>query len=287
MECTIVGYGKLGRALSLQLLHDGRLKQIVSSHLASTEEAKLFQTKNVEIIQDVANLKHLTNVTFLTVKDSHIAFIVEKLKTKFGEQLCEKMVLHCSGIFSDALLESLAKFGAKTASAHPLQTFFEYNPNLFKDIYWIVQTKYYDDIKPILQALGGKVVQVDFDDKTRSIYHASAVVASNFLNLLLLFAKKLIAETNLEPIVLLPLIEQTLNNNKDNFDDANFTPLTGPLTRSDINTLKRHLESFAILPKYGEIYSKLALSFSKVALHNNNITEEDFVQIEKILSSSM
>lgn len=285
MDCTVVGFGKLGRALALRLLHDGSLKQIVSSHLSETEEAKLFQTNYVEIVPDVANLKHLTNVTFLTVRDSNISSIAEKLKTKFSEQLCQKIVLHCSAIFSDEILGSLAVFGAKTASAHPLQTFYEYHSNVFKDIYWIVQTSYFDEIKLILEAIGGNAIKVDFTDNTRWIYHTSAVVASNFLNLLILFAKKLMAETKLEPKILLPIIEQTLNNNKDKFDDVNFTPLTGPLTRSDLNTLKRHRKSLAIHPDYAEIYCKLALSLSKVALLNNNITFEEFVQIEKIFST--
>lgn len=286
MECTIVGYGKLGRALSLELLSKGRLKQIVSSHLASTAEANFFQSNSVEIVPDVNDLKNPTYVTFLTVKDTNLSNIAEKLMSKFNRKLSGCIVLHCSGIYSDEILENLTKLGAKTASAHPLQTFYEFTPEVFKDIYWIVQSKYFDDIKPILELIGGKAIQVEYDENTRSIYHASAVVASNFLNLLLLFAKKLLSRTNLVPSVLIPLIKQTIVNNENNFDHTEFTPLTGPIIRSDILTIKKHFASMAHLPDYLEIYSSLVLSLSKIALLNQNISEQEFRTIEKLVSNT-
>lgn len=285
MKTAIIGFGKLGNALCQKLLEKDKLSLVVSKHLLGTKEADIFSNYGVKIYNSLSQISNIPEIIFITTTDSEIQSVTSELSSSFAKSLNGKIIIHCSGINSDEILNELEKYGALTASAHPLQTFYEYSPDIFDNIFWIVQTKHFERIFPLLEEIGGKPIKVNFDEKTRAIYHASAVVASNFLNLILLFAKKLISETKLEPSVLLPLVERTLANNKINFKDSTFTPLTGPIIRSDKLTLTKHIEGIKTLPQeFYEIYSTLVLAMSKIALVNKNISNNIFTTFENINS---
>ncbi|MCX7908933.1 MAG: DUF2520 domain-containing protein [Ignavibacteria bacterium] len=277
MKATIIGFGKLGKAISFKLFEKNLLATIVSKHFPEGE-TNIENFKNI-VVKSLKDLKEIPEVIFLTTSDSQLPKISNELAELFKDQICNKVFIHCSGIYSDEVLKPLEDLGGITASAHPLQTFYYYSPTIFDKIFWVVQTKHFDKIKGIVENIGGTAIQVDFDETTRAIYHASAVAASNFLNFLLLFAKKLIAETNLNPKILIPLIEQTLQNNESNFDEINFTPLTGPIIRADIETIEKHLNGLERLSDYKEIYLLYFLSSSLLAKINGNIQDQKFATL--------
>jgi predicted short-subunit dehydrogenase-like oxidoreductase (DUF2520 family) len=283
MEATIVGFGKLGKALSTRLFEVGKLKAIVSNHYRKEDESLNIFSRNVTITTSIKELPKLSEITFITTSDSKIDDVVKEICSEFGSSVKGKFFVHCSGIHSDDILSPLEELGGNTASAHPLQTFYNYSPGIFNNIFWIVQSKHFDKIKEVLKSIGGRAIQVYFSDEIRSVYHSSAVVASNFLNALLLFAKKLIAQTNLSPKFLIPLVEQTIKNNIENFDDPDFTPLTGPIIRSDFSTLEKHLNALGSIPEFREIYAQMCLAAASIALNNGNITKVDFNRILNII----
>lgn len=257
MKATVIGFGKLGKSLALKLEEKRKLYVIVSKHYKNLSENQKFPNKNIKVLETINELKELSDVVFITTTDNEIPLVSNEIARIFGNRTKGKAIIHCSGIYSDSILSELEEYGAITASAHPLQTFYEFSPNIFDEIFWIVQTKHFAKIQEIVESVGGTAIQVDFEDRTRSIYHASAVVASNFLNLLLLFAKKLISQTNLPPKILVPLVKQTIENNLKHFDDVDFTPLTGPIIRGDFQTIEKHLNALEQHKEMQEIYSLL------------------------------
>jgi predicted short-subunit dehydrogenase-like oxidoreductase (DUF2520 family) len=69
-------------------------------------------------------------------------------------------------------------------------------------------------------------------DDRRALYHAGAVMASNFLVTLYRTAAALVAEAGVPPESLIPLMERTIENRFE---------LTGPIARGDWETVERHL----------------------------------------------
>jgi predicted short-subunit dehydrogenase-like oxidoreductase (DUF2520 family) len=69
-------------------------------------------------------------------------------------------------------------------------------------------------------------------DDRRALYHAGAVMASNFLVTLYRTAASLVAEAGAPPESLIPLMERTIENGFE---------LTGPIARGDWETVERHL----------------------------------------------
>lgn len=283
MEYTVIGYGKLGRALSFKLLEIAHLKQIVSTHLYKTEDAEFFTANNVKIIQNVDNLNNLTDIVLLAVADLDIKQVAIELEKKFARDLQNIIVVHCSGIFSDEILSNLLPYGAITASAHPLQTFYNYHPNIFKDIFWTVESRYFDKIQPILKEIGGQPIAVNFSEQERNLYHASAVVASNYLNSVVFIAKNIIAKSGLNPEILLPLIQQTIANNITNISDKNSFPLTGPIARKDFTTLTKHLDALQMHPEMKELYILLSIATAKICSITNLLKNNDLNEILNIL----
>lgn len=284
MKATIIGFGYLGRALSHRLLELNSLQYIVSRHFSDKDQEFLPFIDRVKIVKSLKELDEITDVVFITTSDNQIPFVVDELASYFPLQIEGKIFIHCSGIHSDEILNLLKNKGGVTASAHPLQTFYQYHSKIFDEIFWIVQTEHFSIIKEILECIGGNVLKVEWDDTNRALYHASAVVASNLLNSLLLFAKKLIAQTNLNPDILVPLIVQTLKNNLDNFKDINFTPLTGPIIRSDFSTIEKHLAAMKSNSTFSKIYAEFCLASALTVFLNNNIDKQQLAMLEnKIL----
>lgn len=283
MKVTVIGFGKLGKALAMKLGEKGSLFAVVSKHYKNLPKEKGILDGKVPILSSINELDEVSDVVFITTSDNKIDQIAEEIHSHFGNKVEGKIFIHCSGIYSDKILTNLEQSGGITASAHPLQTFYEYIPNIFDNIYWIVQSKYFPIIKDIVEAVGGTAIEVHFDEQTRAIYHASAVVASNYLNSLLLLAKKLITLSHLEPSVLIPLIFRTLQNNLTKFNEPEFTPQTGPIVRGDFETIVRHIESLQQHKELKEVYSILSLGITRLALMNNDISLEISATLESIL----
>ncbi len=82
----------------------------------------------------------------------------------------------------------------------------------------------------------------ELDDSLRALYHAGAVVASNFLVTLFKAAAELVGATGAPPEALIPLMRRTIENGFE---------LTGPIERGDWETVEAHLA--AIRESYPEL----------------------------------
>jgi predicted short-subunit dehydrogenase-like oxidoreductase (DUF2520 family) len=74
----------------------------------------------------------------------------------------------------------------------------------------------------------------ELDDSRRALYHAGAVVASNYLVTLERAAGELVALAGAPPEALVPLMRRTIENGFE---------LTGPIERGDWATVEAHLEA--------------------------------------------
>jgi predicted short-subunit dehydrogenase-like oxidoreductase (DUF2520 family) len=95
------------------------------------------------------------------------------------------------------------------------------------------------------------------DDGTRALYHAGAVVASNYLVTLRRAAGALLEAAGAPPEALDPLMRRVLDNDFE---------LTGPIERGDWETVELHLEAIhASRPELEDAYRTLAEATARVA----------------------
>jgi predicted short-subunit dehydrogenase-like oxidoreductase (DUF2520 family) len=110
----------------------------------------------------------------------------------------------------------------------------------------------------------------------KPLYHAAAVVASNFLVTLMGAALRLIQQAGVSPeeafAVLNPLIEGTLANiERVGIHQA----LTGPVVRGDVQTVEAHIQAIAdTLPELLPFYTCLIHYTAAQAAETKRISEE-------------
>ena len=137
-------------------------------------------------------------------------------------------------------------------SVHPLQTFSKSRGPEQLDGAWAAVTGY----APAARARGYWLAEhfglrpFDLDDDQRTLYHAGAVMASNYVVGLHRAAARLFAEVGAPPEALVPLMRRTIDNGFD---------LTGPVARGDWAVVTAHVAALrASVPELEDAYRALA-----------------------------
>ena len=141
---------------------------------------------------------------------------------------------------------------ARRFSVHPLQTLVEGRGPEQLDGAWAAVTGETADAlsyaREVAETLGLRPF-VLADDR-RALYHAGAVMASNYLVTLHRAASRLLEDADAPPEALIPLMERTI---------ANDFELTGPIARGDTGTVERHLAAIRHAePELEPLYVALA-----------------------------
>lgn len=282
---AIVGCGKVGTALAICLTRAGyrsagfASKRISSAkHVADMVLSDHFSDVPWDITRDA-------DVVFITTPDSAITDTCNSISrnTGFADNA---VVMHCSGALASSVLAGAKTCGAWIGSMHPLQSFAsaDHKTNPFQGIIVSLEGEgpAVNTAKTIAEDLGGTVVTLLTEAKT--FYHASAVVASNYLVTLLDLAIRLIEEAGVHRQdafnLLKPLIEGTLSNiGNVGIQKA----LTGPIARGDIKILETHIEEIGCKrPELLALYKMLAFYTIDIAAAGDSITASAIQALKKI-----
>ena len=142
-------------------------------------------------------------------------------------------------------------------SVHPLQTLVTWRgPDQLDGAYGAVTAETEEARERgfwLARTLG--LEPFELQDGNRALYHAGAVVASNFLVTLYRSAARLVEDAGAPPEALVPLMKRTIEND--------FEP-TGPITRGDWPTLAAHLDALHHRrPELEPMYRALAEATSR------------------------
>src|SRR3989441_12034598 len=161
----------------------------------------------------------------------------------------EHVVLHLSGVQGQEAPGPLVTARAALGSLHPLQTISEpeLTPGRLKGAWAAVEgmPRAVEAGERIAQDLGMRPFRIA--TKSKAIYHAGAVFASNYLVVVEAIAQRLLRHAGLSDAdawaALRPLVEGTFENlTRHEPREA----LTGPVVRGDTATIVRHLQSLAV-----------------------------------------
>lgn len=259
---AIIGAGRVGSTLAYAAHRAGYT--INAIHTRSPERAGgILALTDADLLPGVSDIAQNADLIFVAVPDDVIAEI-----DAAGREAWQPGtgVVHLSGLHSAGILRYAAAAGALTGTLHPLRAIpgVVTAPDPFQGTYFGISG--HETLLPVLrifaESLGG--IAITIPDEAKALYHAAAVFASNYVVTCFAEAVHLLTTLGIAPEqaahALLPLTEGAVANLADPGLPA---ALTGPITRGDSGTLKKHQQQLAathpdLLPLY-QLLGKAAI----------------------------
>jgi predicted short-subunit dehydrogenase-like oxidoreductase (DUF2520 family) len=238
---TIIGSGHLARTLGrLWHGHGGiALRDVLSRNLDNAKAACGFigGGRPLQCYADLA----AADIFLIATPDDQIASCCEQLAAR-GMVRPGVVVFHCSGALSSTVLAAAAACGASTASIHPVRSFAspEQVASSFAGTWCGVEG---DEaalavLRPLFIAIGAQLV--DIDPAAKTVYHAAAVFACNYVVTLLDVAVQAYGHAGIPKDVAMqmmaPLVHKTV---EQVFAGGTAAALSGPIARGDTGTVEK------------------------------------------------
>lgn len=231
------------------------------------------------------DLPRLARRILIAVSDDSIATVAAQLAAGMRSGIA----LHTSGLRGPEVLDALAACGVACGTLHPLQTVA--NPE--EGLRVLPGCAFAVDGVPaatawacdLAAALGGSVIHVPAS--RRPLYHAAAVMASNFVTALMSAAVMLMEEAGVADAAarqaLLPLARTSVENALRLGPAA---ALTGPFARGDAATVAGHLTALAeSAPELASLYratGRVTLALAR----RRGLPETQAARIEALLQEA-
>jgi len=273
-----IGPGTVGTALAVGLSNAGYDVVVVHGRTPERLARAVERLENTVAAGSPQAVVDAADLVFLTVPDGAIRPVAECLANLAG-----KAIVHCSGADSLDALEAPDSKGASVGCFHPLQTFANVEQalrNLPGSTFAVeASTAVLEKtLSDMARALGGTPLLLR---GKKALYHASAVIACNYLVTLLDAAAGLwttLGLTKEEGLrALLPLVRGTVENL-----EAIGLPnaLTGPIARGDVGTVERHLSALReVAPNLIPLYKELARGTIPIAQAKGTLDDADAARL--------
>jgi predicted short-subunit dehydrogenase-like oxidoreductase (DUF2520 family) len=257
---NLIGAGHVGRTLGRLFAARGvfDVQDVVTRSAAGAQEAVAFIGAG-RPLADVAAMRPAT-VWMLAVADDAIGAVAGRLAQ--SAPLAGAVVFHCSGAKASGELAALRRAGAHVASVHPVRSFAdpETVAAAFDGTFCGVEgdEAALATLLPAFEAIGARPVRIDAAAKT--VYHAAAVFASNYLVTVMDAALRAYQAAGIPADVARalarPLATETLANVLRLGPEA---ALSGPIARGDAATVARQHDAVTAWdPATGTLYDALA-----------------------------
>lgn len=177
-----------------------------------------------------------------------------------GKLHSNAIVFHCSGAWSSAELDAAHLQGAAVASIHPIRSFAAPERVIadFAETWCGAEgdAQALEVLTPAFTAIGARVITIDPSAKT--VYHAAAVFACNYLVTLLDTAANAYGAAGVPPEIAFKIMEPLVRGTVENvFRVGPTSALTGPIARGDLATVERQSHAVHAWNKeYGALYDQ-------------------------------
>lgn len=278
MEIGFIGAGKVGFSLGKYFAENGvNITGYYSRTEKSASEASKFT--NSKVYNSLYDLIKDSDTIFITTSDDKINNIWQKINIL---NIKGKIICHTSGSLSSEIFSNINNSGAFGYSIHPMFPFSDkYNSykNLKSACFSIEgDVNHLDYLCSFLESLGNTVVKINREEK--ALYHLSNVMVSNLTLSLINLGCNYIEQCGFSKEEalrgLLPLIEHNIKNIKDK---GFIHSLTGPVERSDLGTIKHHID---VIPKDNlQVYKILSLNL--IELSRVKSPEKNYEKLKEYL----
>lgn len=247
----IAGAGRIAQSLGRLLCdQDETIAAVASRSLPRAQIAAAFIGVGTEPVS-YPRLPARASRLLIAASDEAIESVTRSL-ARTG--ITEGVALHTSGVYGPKILKPLSRMGVSCATLHPLQTVSspEQGVTVLPRTFFAISgegpaARWAEQIVNLLQ---GQLIQVQ--SAGNALYHAAAVMASNYLVALFLDAAiSLMQAYGIEGKrarqALAPLVRISVENA---IHSGPLKALTGPIERGDAQTVRLHLKALqgALLP---------------------------------------
>ena len=276
MRIAFIGTGRVAHTLALALHQAGWEIAALSNRNFVSAQRLAAQLPGCVAYADAQGVADIADLTFVTVPDDVIEDVAQALRWRRGAA-----VVHCSGATEVTVLRSAAAQGAIIGAFHPMQAFSDPKVALrtLGGCAAAIEAPepLYKQLEAIATAIGMRPMALPAG--ARALYHLSGSYAASFITVLLHEAlgvwESFGIPRNEALAALLPLARSTLEAVAT---QGPLASLTGPLSRGDAGTLKRHLE--ALRDKQPE---RLAL-YAQLAQRSLDMAEQRGLSAESVQS---
>lgn len=240
LTLNIIGGGHVGRTLGRLFAQHGSfaVQDVLTRSRATAAEAVAFIGAG-QAVSEMAAMRP-ADAVMLAVNDDQIAVVADQLAACMQGR--GVVVFHCSGAKSSAELSGLKEQGALVASMHPIRSFADPTAVAasFDGTYCGIEgdAQALAILSAALETIGGRAVPIDAAAKT--LYHAAAVFASNYLVTMLDASLRAYVAAGVPADVAMelarPLASETMQNV---FRMGAPAALSGPIARGDFATVAR------------------------------------------------
>jgi predicted short-subunit dehydrogenase-like oxidoreductase (DUF2520 family) len=256
---AIVGPGRLGTALAVELTRAGyRIREIVARD-SSTSQRRAKELSNLSRGRTVTSKDARLDASLIwfCVPDRDISNAARQLAPRADWK--GKVAFHSSGALASDELNVLRRRGAAVAAVHPLMTFVRGAIPSLAGVPFGVEG---DAVavrmaRGIVRKLGAEAFSVPRNKK--AAYHAWGAFTSPLLVTLLMTAEQVARVAGFSKADarrnILPIVKQTLANYAKLGPAGAFS---GPIVRGDVETVRKHLRVLQKVPEAREVYAALA-----------------------------
>jgi predicted short-subunit dehydrogenase-like oxidoreductase (DUF2520 family) len=256
---AIVGPGRLGRALALELRCAGySISEIVSRNTAASKRKAHELARKVSAQSSTSDTARLdADLVWFSVPDQEIAAASHQLASAIVWK--KKIVFHSSGALASDELNALRRRGASVASVHPLMTFVSGSIPSLQDVPFAVEgdAAAVRAARQIVRNLGGEAFTIRKEHK--AAYHAWGAFTSPLLVATLVTGERLARAAGLSAVEarkkMLPIVRQTITNYETLGPAGAFS---GPIVRGDAEIVRKHLKVLRKVPQARHVYLSLA-----------------------------
>ncbi|HYZ92171.1 MAG TPA: Rossmann-like and DUF2520 domain-containing protein [Actinomycetota bacterium] len=237
---SIVGCGRAGGAIGLALSRAGYpVTAAWSRTRAGRQRAQ--RLLEVPVFSEAAEVAAAGEVVVVGVPDDAISEVAGAISSA---DLSGKLVLHTSGGVSVQALAAAKSAGARTGCMHLLQTL----PDAVRGAETLQGTAVAVTCDPrdraalfrLARSWGGRPFPLA--DKDKTLYHAAAVFASNYVVTSIWSALRILERVGVPNArqMLAPLAQASVQNVTTMPAER---AITGPVVRGDTETVKRHIDA--------------------------------------------
>jgi len=244
---NLIGAGRVGQTLAHLWTRHGvlRVQDVLTRSPDSARTALDFIAADVFTARAVAQIADMrpADIWLLSVPDAQIGACAQHLAAHARQRSdSPALAFHCSGAQSAKLLVPLRDLGWSVASAHPVLSFASAQSALaqFAGTPCALEGDAVacDALRPLFTAIGAACFDLRSQDKV--LYHAAAVLATNFAPVLQALAENAWRATGMPDALALRLRERLLRNAVDNIVALGpQKALTGPAARGDFAAIAR------------------------------------------------
>jgi len=269
---TIIGGGKLGRTLG-RLFHQSGMVvigDVLNRSMASSTQAVDFIGAG-RALECYADLQK-ADIVLIAVPDDQIAACAQALTDSLALSP-NSVIFHCSGALPASVLQPCQVGGAAIASIHPVRSFAQSErvAETFAGTYCGVEgePRALEILSPLFQAIGAHFVPIKAEAKT--LYHAAAVFASNYLVTLLDTAVQTYAQAGIPEDQALKMMTHLVRETSENvLSTGAEQALTGPIARGDLATVRKQYRALqAWDQRYATVYRQLGGLTARLAKRKN------------------